>query len=82
MRFSLAVVALSVCLWPLTGLHAGDTAVPHPVTAPATPPPAPIGDSADAVRHAKRTGCIKEARAKKLIGAQKSQYIRECLAAP
>jgi hypothetical protein len=44
--------------------------------------PAPIGDSADAARHAKRTACIKEARAKRLLGMEKTQFIRDCVAAP
>ena len=43
------------------------------------------GTSADndaAAKHAKRTACLKEARAKKLVGAQKTAYIKDCTAAP
>lgn len=77
------LVALSLCLWPLAGLHAGSGADdPQPATAPPPKTPAPIGDSADAARHAKRTACIKEARAKRLIGAEKTQFIRDCVGAP
>jgi hypothetical protein len=82
MRVLLAVIALSVCLWPLAGLHAGSADDPQPTTVPPPKAPAPIGDSADAARHAKRTACIKEARAKKLLGAEKAQFIRDCVAAP
>jgi hypothetical protein len=54
----------------------------------ATPPPAaatPNGVSSDsdaAARHAKRTACINQARAKKLVGAQKTAYIKGCIGAP
>jgi hypothetical protein len=46
---------------------------------------AATGTSADndaAAKHAKRTACLKEARAKKLVGAQKTAYIKDCTAAP
>ncbi len=76
------LVALSVCLWPLTGLRAGGAADSQPTTTPPTKTQPPIGDSADAARHAKRTACIKEARAKRLIGAERTQFIRDCVAAP
>jgi len=76
------LVALSVCLIPLAGLHAGSTDDPQPAAVPPPKTPAPIGDSADAARHAKRTACIKEARAKRLLGAEKTQFIRDCVAAP
>jgi hypothetical protein len=38
--------------------------------------------SADAARHVKRTACAKEARTKKLVGAQRNAYIKSCVAAP
>jgi len=82
MRVVLAVLVLSVCLWPLVGLHAGGAEDPQPATVPPSKAPAPIADSADAARHAKRTACVKEARAKRLIGAEKTQFIHDCVAAP
>lgn len=36
----------------------------------------------DAAKHAKRTTCVKEARAKKLVGAQKTAFIKECASTP
>jgi hypothetical protein len=39
-------------------------------------------DSEAAVRHARRTACINQARAKKLVGAQKTAYIKGCIGAP
>jgi hypothetical protein len=56
-----------------------------PAAAPATPVSAASSSSADneaAARHAKRTACIKQARAKKLVGAQKTAYINGCIGAP
>ena len=50
-------------------------------------PPRPAGgasnaDNEAAARHAKRTACINQARAKKLVGAQKTAYIKGCVGAP
>jgi len=39
------------------------------------------GDAA-AARHAKRTACIKEAKARKLLEPKKSAFIKDCIAAP
>lgn len=80
MRVAVAMVALSVCLWPLTALHAGGPQGPQPATPPPPKAPPAIGDSADAVRHAKRTACLKQAREKRLFGAEKTQFIRDCVA--
>ena len=38
--------------------------------------------SSDAARHAKRTECLKQAKAKKLVGEDRAAYIKACLAAP
>jgi hypothetical protein len=50
--------------------------------APAETPSPDTSASADAARHLKRTACIKEARTKKLVGAQRNAYIKSCVAAP
>jgi hypothetical protein len=68
------------------------------VTAPPTPNPPPRalpagapapgaalrndGSAAEAARHAKRTACLKEAKARKLVGANKNSYIKDCLGNP
>jgi hypothetical protein len=75
----------SVCL--LLALSAGGiAAAPPPATAPATAAPpstsAPGGDGEAAAKHAKRTACLKSAKAKKLVDAQKTAFIKECMAAP
>jgi hypothetical protein len=58
---------------------------PAASAASAGPPAVATGASADndaAAKHAKRTACLKEARAKKLVGAQKTAYVKDCTTAP
>jgi hypothetical protein len=84
---SVPVVALLIALSALAGSSAvaePPAAVPPPAS---TTPPAPTGsasgaDNDAAARHAKRTACIKQARAKKLVGAQKTAYIKGCIGTP
>jgi hypothetical protein len=80
--------ALTVCLLFAVG-SVDSIAVaqsePAGSAAGAGPPAAGTGTSADndaAAKHAKRTACLKEARAKKLVGAQKTAYIKDCTASP
>jgi hypothetical protein len=84
---SVPVVALLIALAPLAGSSA--VAGPPATVPPAasTTPPAPMGsasgaDNDAAERHAKRTACIKQARAKKLVGAHKTAYIKGCIGTP
>jgi hypothetical protein len=87
--------ALTVCLllagasasWhvPAQSASATPTAAAKPPTTPVLPSKPPAGSAADneaAAKHAKRTACIKEARAKKLVGAQKTAYIKNCASPP
>jgi len=58
-------------------------ATPTAAAIPATSPPAaaaPTGDAA--AKHAKRTACLKDAKAKKLVGAEKTAFLRNCIAPP
>lgn len=56
-------------------------------TAPAAPksstgkPAAPISGDA-AAKHAKRTACLKDAKIRKLVGAEKTSFLMTCIAAP
>jgi hypothetical protein len=79
MRQILPLAALLVVLvpsaWGLPPADKSDATPPAPLTAPS-----PDGDAA--ARHAKRTACLKEAKAKKLVGAQKSAFLRACFTAP
>jgi hypothetical protein len=91
MRLSLPAIALSVCVSPFGLAAAGPSgdvvaktaspkAVPATAAAPSTPPPdAPASDAA--ARHAKRTACLKQAKSKKLVGAGKNSFIKDCVAA-
>jgi hypothetical protein len=88
MRFFLPAIALSVCVSPFGLAAAGPTgdvaksASPNAVPAAAAPPAAPEVPASDAAaRHAKRTACLKQAKAKKLVGAEKNSFIKDCVAA-
>jgi hypothetical protein len=68
-----AVFCLGLLLWAV-----------QPATsqslAPAATDASAAGHQPDAAeRHAKRTACLKEAKAKKLIGAQKTAYLKDCI---
>jgi hypothetical protein len=41
---------------------------------------AAAGDAAE--KHAQRTACLKEARARKLLNAEKTSFLKDCIAAP
>jgi len=55
----------------------GTVAPPAAKTAPAPAPPS--GDAA--AKHAKRTACLKDAKAKKLVGGDKTAFLKNCIAA-
>jgi len=64
---------------PATGLAAtGVPAAAKPSPAAASAPSS--GDAA--AKHAKRTACLKDAKAKKLVGADKASFLKTCIAAP
>jgi hypothetical protein len=89
MRFS--TVAAAVCL-SLSAAAAGVAGVAAaapaqladaPAAGPAasgTPAAAPPSEAA--AKHAKRTACLKDAKAKKLLGADKTAFLKSCIAAP
>jgi hypothetical protein len=83
MRALLPTVTVCLLLSPLWS----DAAAPQSTTATAAPaapaaPPATAADNDAAAKHAKRTACRKNAKAKKLVGEQKSAFIKDCVAAP
>ena len=71
-----AAAWLCLCLLPAVGGFAQTPASAAP--APAAVPPS--GDAA--AKHAKRTACLKDAKAKKLVGAEKTSFLKNCIAAP
>ena len=86
MRLAFAASALCLGALGLGLLALADQPVapqsPAPAsTAPvAAAPPTVAGDAA--ARHVKRTACLKEAKAKKLIGADKTAFLKTCIDAP
>jgi hypothetical protein len=56
-----------------------------PAKAPTTLPSSAASDAfaaQAAARHARRVACLKEARDKKLVGAGKNSYVKDCVGAP
>jgi hypothetical protein len=94
MRFSAVVAPVCLSLLPMAGGFAATPPEPRvdvpgaavpvsvaPGTAkPAPPAAAPSGDAA--AKHAKRTACLKDAKGKKLVGAEKTAFLKTCIAAP
>jgi hypothetical protein len=87
MRFSTLAAAVVLSLSAVTAFAAPPTPADAPAATPATaaaapgtPAAAPPSDAA--AKHAKRTACLKNARAKKLVGADKTSFLKTCIAAP
>jgi psiF repeat len=59
---------------------AAATPVAAATPASAAPGPAPVAGDA-AAKHLKRTACLKEAKTKKLIGAEKTAFLKSCIEA-
>jgi hypothetical protein len=85
-RFYLPAAALGLCIMPMSVMLAAPPATPKPAAPAATPAPySSAAANADAfaakaaARHAKRTECLKEAKTKKLVGANKDTYVKDCV---
>jgi hypothetical protein len=76
MRFSIAAAALCLSLLPYAGGYADTPTAPQA----ATPAASPSGDAA--AKHAKRTVCLKDAKTRKLVGAEKTAFLKNCIDAP
>ena len=50
-------------------------------TAPVAADAAASTQSDAADKHAKRTACLKDAKTKKLLGAQKTAFLKDCMSA-
>jgi hypothetical protein len=62
---------------------APSTAAPASTLAPSTAAPAATPATGDAAaKHAKRTACLKETKARKLLGAEKTAFLKDCISAP
>ena len=73
MRFSTVAAAVCLCLLPMAGAFTAAPPAPTPSSAP------PSVDAA--AKHAKRTACLKDAKTKKLVGADKTAFLKTCIAA-
>ncbi len=71
----LAFTASALCLITLV------SAVLPAISQTPAPPPAPAAGDA-AAKHAKRTACLQETKARKLVGADKTAFLKNCIAAP
>ena len=85
-RFHLPAIAVSLCIMPMSVMLAGSPAPQKPAAPAATPAPtSSAAANADAfaaqaaARHAKRTECLKQAKSKKLVGANKDTYVKDCV---
>ncbi|HEX3603980.1 MAG TPA: PsiF family protein [Steroidobacteraceae bacterium] len=78
MRLVFSASALCLCLAVL----AAHAAAPQASAPAATPPSATQVANEAAARHAKRTACLKEARTHKLVGADRTAFIKRCIDAP
>ena len=76
------IPAMTVCLLLLTGGSVTSTSFAQSQPEAPAQPPAASPDNDAAAKHAKRTACLKQARAKKLGGAQRTAYVKDCTAAP
>ena len=85
MRFSAMAAAVCLSLLSIGGGFADvpGTAASASAASPAASPAsaaAPAGDAA--AKHAKRTKCLRDAKAKKLVGADKTAFLKSCIEPP
>jgi hypothetical protein len=73
--FAASVLCLGLSV---ADLSSADSPAPAPATSTATGA-APLAADAAAAKHAKRTACLKQAKAKKLLGADKSAFLKDCM---
>jgi hypothetical protein len=90
MRLGFAASGLSLCVLGLavqsamtqTAAQSG-AAGPSAATAAPAATVTPAAAAADAAaKHAKRTACLQDAKAKKLVDAEKTAFLKDCIAAP
>ena len=76
-----SLVAVGVLAFCAAGASFADTAAAN-ADAMGGATSASSSDNEAAARHAKRTACLKEAKAKKLVGAQRAAFVKDCVAKP
>jgi hypothetical protein len=84
----LAFAASALCLVFLTcavQLAASQTPAPATIAVAASATPGSTSAAAGgdaAAKHAKRTACLQQSKAKKLVGADKTAFLKGCIGAP
>jgi hypothetical protein len=74
----LAFAASALCLSIL--VFAAQPAASQAAESANAPVTAAANDAA--AKHAKRTGCLKESKTRKLVGAEKTAFLKDCIGAP
>ena len=72
-----AFAASTLCLSLILAAQAETPQTP----AAMTPSAAQVANDA-AAKHAKRTACLKDAKTRKLVGADKTAFLKACMDAP
>ena len=79
----MAAAAGLALLPPTQGIAAGPAEPGADAAATHAPAPAPSAAPSDAAaKHAHRTACLKDARKKKLLGAEKTAFLKNCIGVP
>jgi hypothetical protein len=84
----LAFAASALCLVFLTcAVQLAASQTPAPATIAVAASAAPASNSAAAggdaaAKHAKRTACLQQSKARKLVGADKTAFLKGCIGAP
>lgn len=81
MRAAFKASALCVCL-SVVAIQATSSQTPASSAAPGENPAATAAADDAAAKHAKRTACLAQAKAQKLVGAEKTAYLKNCIDAP
>ena len=83
MHIFFAAAALSVTLLLSVAGVAAELPAPRGSAGAQGPVTDTVAGGADAAaKHAKRTACLKDAKFKKLLGPDKSAFIKRCIGAP
>jgi hypothetical protein len=77
---ALCLISLVFAVQPATSQTSPPSTAQSPSTAP-SPASAPVNGDA-AAKHAKRTACLRETKARKLVGAEKTAFLKNCIDAP
>jgi hypothetical protein len=81
MRVAFRASALCLCLSGVA-IQATSSQTPSSSAAPGATPTATTAADDAAAKHAKRTACLAQAKAQKLVGAEKTAYLKSCIDAP